>query len=191
VFATLLPLILIINAIGLGAAAIGGSESDGTLELLLANPVSRARLFAGRALGALLLASIPALTAGLAIVGMGAPAGLLDDVSLLDLAGATLASLTLALLFGALALAVGAATGSRGLAVSVSGGAAVAGYLLQGVLAAADAPAAVRNLVPWHWYLEQNMLVEGVSVAALVLPIVVGGIVVALGAAQFVRRDLT
>lgn len=43
-FSLMVPLLLMIAAIGTGAGAIAGEEERGTLELLLANPVSRARV---------------------------------------------------------------------------------------------------------------------------------------------------
>jgi hypothetical protein len=44
VFGILGPVLAIVMAIGLGARAIAGSEEDGSLELLIAHPVSRTRV---------------------------------------------------------------------------------------------------------------------------------------------------
>ena len=44
----MLPLLLLVFAIGLGARAIAGSEQEGTLELLLSNPVTRRTVVAER-----------------------------------------------------------------------------------------------------------------------------------------------
>ena len=66
VFATVLPLMLTVFAIGHTARALAGNEEDGTLELVLVNPVSRTRLALERGLvvgGALI---------GLGIVAFGA-----------------------------------------------------------------------------------------------------------------------
>jgi ABC-2 type transport system permease protein len=191
VFATLLPLILIVDAIGLGAATVAGSEDDGTLELVLANPISRLRLATERGGAALILLATPALTAGAALLAIGGPVGLLDGVSVTGLVGATLAAFALALLFGAIAFAVGAATGRRSLAVSVPAGAAVATYLVQGLVSAVDGPDAVLDLTPWHWYLEDNMLLAGPSLTAILVPILFGAALACGGLVLFNRRDLT
>lgn len=58
-FANILPALFLIFAIGLAAWSISGDEAAGTLELLLANPVSRVRLSAERAGGAPGAASRP------------------------------------------------------------------------------------------------------------------------------------
>jgi ABC-2 type transport system permease protein len=49
-FATVLPALLMVYGISRGARALGGSEEDGTLELILANPVSRTRVAVERVL---------------------------------------------------------------------------------------------------------------------------------------------
>ena len=190
VFATMLPLLLIVHGIGAGASAIGGSEGDGTLELLLASPVRRPDVLAGRAASTVVLVATPAMWVVPALLALGTPVDLLDGVSLARLAGATVAVLVLAEMHACLAFAVGAATGRRGAAVAVASAVAVGGYLLQGLLVAADAPEAVRNLVPWHWYLERNILLDGTSVHALVLPVAAGTVALAAGAWAFSRRDL-
>ena len=60
-YANVLPVMLLVFAVGVAAWAVAGDEAAGTLELLLANPVSRARVAAERA-GALLVL-LAALTA--------------------------------------------------------------------------------------------------------------------------------
>ncbi len=45
-FSFMVPLLLLVAAIGAGAGALAGEEERGTLDLLLANPISRVRLAA-------------------------------------------------------------------------------------------------------------------------------------------------
>ena len=190
VFATLLPLLLITRGISLGARAIAGSEEDGTLELLLANPVRRGDVLTARLLSMIALVAVPAAVAGVALAVLGAPFDMLAGITAPRLALATLAALALGELHACIAFAIGSATGRRSVAVGAAAAVAAGGYLLQGLLAAADGPAALRNLIPWHWYLERNILLSGAPTTALVLPVVVGAAVVAVGAAVFLRRDL-
>lgn len=190
VFATLLPALLIVNAVGLGAAAIAGSEDDGTLELLLASPVRRGRVLLERGLAALVLALVPAAAALVSVAVLGPPVGLLDGVSLAGLVSATVGAAALACLFGAIAFAVGAATGRRSLATASAATLAVGTYLLQGLLAAARSPDSFRWLSPWHWYLGHNMLIEGPSATAVVLPVAGTALVLLALTPRFTRRDL-
>jgi beta-exotoxin I transport system permease protein len=119
-FSTLVPLLLLVYAIGLGARAIAGTEEDGTLELLLANPVTRPRVVLERYLAntALLVAVTAVLLVALTVSGL--PIGALDGVSRTGLGGAVTGAFAIALLHGSIAYAVGAATGRRATAIAVA-----------------------------------------------------------------------
>jgi ABC-2 type transport system permease protein len=189
-FATLLPVVLLIFGIGAGARAIGGSEDEGTLELLLANPVTRTRVALERVLALVALLAFLVVVVAISLIALAPPFGLLEGLSALDLGAATAAAGCIALLHASLAFAVGAVTGRRGPAVATATAIAVAGSLAQSLFEVADAPRAVRMLSPWQWYLEHNALVEGLSAQAVVLPLALSVVLVAAGIAAFARRDL-
>jgi beta-exotoxin I transport system permease protein len=96
----------------------------------------------------------------------------------------------LGLLHGTLAFSIGATTGRRGPAVAIATALAVAGYLVESVLAAAGGLRSLRLRSPWHWYLDRNMLAEGTAPAALLLPVALSAVLLAAGWAVFRRRDL-
>jgi ABC-2 type transport system permease protein len=189
-FGSLLPLLLMIFAIGVGTRALAGSEEDGTLELLLANPVTRRRVVAAR------LGATVTLVVGLGLVAAGSllvlspPFGVLDGVKVGYLVQATTAAVALALLHGALAFGVGCASGRRSHALGVATTVAVAGYLVQGLLSVSTTGHSLRVLSPWHWYLGRNILIEGAGATAFLLPLLVSTVVVAAGAWVFLHRDL-
>lgn len=190
-FSFALPLALVIFAIGVGARAVGGAEEDGEVELVLAQPVTRRQLVAGR-YGAVvaLTASLGAAFAVLLSV-LGPLFGVLDGLSLGRLLFAGAAAVALALLHASVAFCAGAVTGRRSAAVGVGSAVAVGGYLLQGLLAAAHASEAVRFVSPWHWFLRRNMLVEGLDPLAMLLPLGCSALLVAVSLVVFARRDLT
>jgi hypothetical protein len=111
-FANLLPVMLLVFAVGMAAWAISGDEAAGTLELLLANPVSRARVAAERAGALLLLATLTAVCAA-ALLATAPAVGLDKGLPAGRLLAASVACALLALVYAAVAFAVGAATGSR------------------------------------------------------------------------------
>jgi ABC-2 type transport system permease protein len=187
---SLVPIVLLIFGIGAGARAIGGAEDDGTLELLLANPVTRRRVFVERGLAVLgLLAALTLV--GLAALSLLGPAfGVLDGLSTVHVLGAWAGVASLALLHTVLAFAIGAARGHRAPALAAAATVAVAGYMLEGLLAVTDALRPLRFVSPWHWYLERNALVEGTTVQATLLPVLVAAVVAGLSAWRFERRDL-
>ncbi|MEX1357492.1 MAG: ABC transporter permease subunit, partial [Gaiellaceae bacterium] len=160
-FSFMVPLLLAIAAIGAGARAIAGEEEQGTLDLLLANPVSRGRLVAEKlaavAAEVVLLALVLwlALLAGVAAVGM--------DVSAWHLAAATASAALLALGFGAIALLVGAATGRRGLATGVTAAGAVAAYVVSSLAALVGFLEPLRVASPYYHYAASDPLRSGLA----------------------------
>ena len=189
-FSTLLPVLLLVFGIGLGARAVGGAEEDGTLQLTVTAPVPRRRLAGER------LAASVVLMLGLAGVGVvtaiavGAVVGVFDDLSVARLLMAAAAVSTFALLHLALAFAVGAAVGHRGPAIGVASAVAVGGYLLHGLSASAPALHDARALSPWWWLLDRNLLVQNPTFLALGLPVVLAVLLAYVGLLAFDRRDL-
>jgi ABC-2 type transport system permease protein len=145
-FALIVPLIFLIFAIGRGANAIAGEEEAKTLELLLAHPVSRVRVvlekFGALSVVTLLLAIIfwLVLWAGATIAEM--------EISALNLAAATVGVLCLGLLFGTLALAVGAITGNRGLSIGITAAVGLGMYMLNGLGMNIEALEEIRKASP-------------------------------------------
>lgn len=151
-FGLILPILLLIFAVGAGAYAIGGSEEDGTLELLLSNPVTRGRVLIER------LVAVVALSLGLGIVttasllAFSPPFGLLEGVSIPRLVAAVFAATAFGLMHGAIAFAAGAWTGRRSVAIATAATVAVIGNLLNAVAASSESLHILRFASPWHWY---------------------------------------
>jgi beta-exotoxin I transport system permease protein len=126
-FGLLGPALIIVMAAALGGAAIAGDEESGRLDLTLAHPVSRwavlTQRFAAFVLGMLIVCTVLAL-ALLAISG----AAELGEIGPSNLAAGGLHLALLGTLFGALAIAVGAATGRRSLVYAVVAIVGVVGF---------------------------------------------------------------
>ena len=189
-YANLLPIILLVFSIGIASWAIAGDEAGGTLELLLANPISRLRLALERAGLVVVMLGLLTLVA-LVTLGLLAPrVGLTKGLSIEHIVAATIATTLLALVFAALAFAVGAATGNRSLAVSLSSAIAVAGFVIEGLGAQVKTLGPLRDISPWHWLLDSQPLHNGLTLQAWLLPLLVSVVLIAIGTAIFVRRDL-
>lgn len=188
-YANIFPILLMIFGIGMAAWTIAGAERDGTLEPLLANPLSRTRLAIGRFVGVVVLTAVPALAATVVLIAFRG-AFHLDDIPVPNLVAAGVASYLLALLFATLTYAVGAATGHRGAAVATGGGLAAATYVVFGLAAFVSAFEKVEWLSPWHWFLSSSPLVDGWTWMAIALPLAVIVPAVVVGTVLFSRRDL-
>jgi ABC-2 type transport system permease protein len=189
-FANVLPLILLVFAIGLGAWAISGDEVAGTLELLLSNPVSRTRVALERAAALIVLLGLLTAVAAAALVILAAPVGLDQGLSAERIIAATAACGFLALAFAAVAFAVGAATGRRSLSLASAATLAIAGYVIEGLAAQVKALQPVRAISPWHWLLKSDPLRHGLVARSWVLPLAVTLAILGLGTLSFTRRDL-
>lgn len=189
-FANLLPIVLLVFSIGLASWAIAGDEGAGTLELLLANPVSRVRVALERAGFLVFMLGLVTLIALAALVLLAPRTGLTNGLALDRVVAATVATGLLSLVFAAVAFAVGAATGKRSLAASSASAVAVAGFVLEGLGAQVKLLRPVREISPWHWLLHSEPLRYGWATEAWLLPLVVAVALMTLGTLVFVRRDL-
>ncbi|MEW2381830.1 ABC transporter permease subunit [Micromonospora sp. NPDC047707] len=189
VYGLLVPLLTVVFAIAAGTRAVAGDEEAGTLDLVLAHPVSRARLallrFAGVSAGVVVVTVL----LGLAMVGLRGPAQL-TSISLGGFAAMTLHLALFGLAFAALAFAVGAATGRRAVALGAGAGVAVLGYLANSVFPQVDGLAWAQEASPFHWYLGGSPLVDGVQPVGALLLLAGTAVLVAAGTAAFTRRDL-
>jgi ABC-2 type transport system permease protein len=188
IFSFLGPVLLLVYAIGAGARGIAGEEGRGTLDLLLSTPIRRRRVvvdtFVAMTLGTLLLAA----TAWL-VTAVAGPAFDLT-VALEGLTAAFLNLFLMAVAFGTLALAIGAATGGRGLAIGVASAAALATLLLRTFASVVSWLEPYRLLSPFYYYTGHDPLRNGFDVLdpIVLAGISVGALVVAL--VTFEGRDL-
>jgi ABC-2 type transport system permease protein len=124
----------------------------------------------------------------LTIVVVGPPFGL--HVGLVDVASACVSLSLLVIGFGTIALAVGCVTGRRGIAISVTGGLATLGYILNVLAPAVHALSWARPISPFRWYLEPDPLIHGLAFTNVA--VLASIILIAYGGAwySFERRDL-
>ena len=187
-FSFMVPLLLVVVAVGAGARATAGEEERGTLDLLLANPLSRRRLVAEKVaalateLGLLALVLWLSLLVGSAIVGM--------DVSAAHVGAATTAAALLAFAFGAIAVCFGALTGRRGVAIGVAAAGGVAAYLVNSLAALVDFLEPVRKASPFYHYVASDPLRHGLALGNVAFLVVLAIAAAGLAALFFDRRDL-
>lgn len=188
IFSFMGPILLLVYAIGAGARAIAGEEDARTLDLLLSTPVRRGRVVSDKFVAMTIGTFVMAATAW--IVTAVAGPGFELKVSFEGLTAAYLNLFLLGLGFGAIALAVGAATGSKTLSIGVASGLALLTYLLKTFASVVSWLHPYRLLSPFHYYTGHEPLLNGFTPLD---PIVLASIsVVALGVAllAFAERDL-
>ena len=189
-YSNIYPIVILVLALGLAAWAIAGSESDGSLELLLANPVSRVAVAAARFVGASLIVATVTAASTLVLVLLAPVFGLNDGVPRWGLLSAGLQTFALVMACASVTFAVGAATGSKGLAIGAGSSVAVVGFLLNALGAITDVLGTRRWASPWYWMLRDNPLVTAPNLLNTVLPMGLSVAFVAAGIVAFNRRDL-
>jgi beta-exotoxin I transport system permease protein len=188
-FGLMVPLTLIAYMIAAGSAATAGERDKGTLEFLLSQPVSRTRVLLEKGLG--IGTALATITIAFAVV-LVVFARLFElHVAAPKLLAATISVFLLALLFGAVALLAGSATGHRALAAGIASAAAVAAFLLNSLAALVEGLKRFRPLSPFWWYGGHDPLQHGLEPLHVVL--LITGIILFTTAAVvvFQRRDLT
>jgi ABC-2 type transport system permease protein len=187
-FSTLAPLIFLSFAIGRGARAIAGEEEQGTMDLLLSNPIRRSRVVLEKGAAILVQLALLAAAVWLALVALGPPFDL--DVGVGNLAAATASVAALGALYGAIALCLSGATGRRALSLGIAAGLAGAGYLYTAI---GPFVASLRDhpgISPFQHGYGYDPLANGMQWGNF-LVLVIGAAVFVLGAVVlFDRRDV-
>lgn len=187
-FSMLLPLLLLVFAIGVGTRAIAGEEESRTIDMLLANPIRRSQVVLQSFQALLALMAVLGVVTVLALYlsGLGVDLGIGID----RLIAGTASSLLLALFFGTLALAMGAATGKRGLTTGVTSAVAVLGYLVNSLAEAVDWLKPAQKLSPFYYGTTGNPLKNGLDWGNSAVLIVATAALVAIAVVTFERRDV-
>ena len=186
-FSFMLPLLILVLAIGSGARTFAGEEDAGLLELVLAYPVERSAAVLAKGVAVGLEVLTVSVSAFIAIWVLDPVFDL--SISAGHIAQASIGLLLVGLFFGWLALALGAAIGKRGLAVAVPAGLAAGGYLVSGLHTLAGWLDPFRALSVF-WWIGSSPLQNGIRGFGTL--VVLGAAVVTLvaGAVLVDRRDL-
>jgi beta-exotoxin I transport system permease protein len=188
IYANFFPLLILLITIGYGAWCLAGQEADGRLELVMSLPFARRRIVGQKLLVLVWLSTIFSLVVFLCVL-VGVRFEL--TFSLANVAGATLGVALLGIDFGVLALAVGAATGSRGTAIAIAAAVASASYLISSMAPLVDWLDPFRYASLFYWSVGDGQLEGGLSWASLGVLIGVGVVLAGVAIAAFRRHDVS
>ncbi|GIF01270.1 ABC transporter permease subunit [Paractinoplanes rishiriensis] len=188
VFSLLGPLLLLMSAITLIERTIARPEQDGSMELLLANPLSR-RAFAWQRLAAAgaavtVVAAVPMLLLMVIVPAIGI------DIALSNVAAAGTGLVALVWCFGGIAFLAGAVTGKRAWVLASAGTLAMIAFLADAFAGMTASWQWLRWLSPFYYALGTDPLHTGWHPAHLLVPVAVGALATAAGVVLFDRRDV-
>jgi ABC-2 type transport system permease protein len=188
VFGVLGPLLMILFAVASGTRAIAGDEENGTLELLLAHPVTRTQVVLHRFAALVAAATVLGGAMLLALLGVNGPAELNLPVG--HLVAMVVNLILLGVAFGAFALAAGAMVGRRAPVFAVTAVAGVLTYLANAFASQVEGLAWTRNLSPFHYYSGGAPLRHGLHLVDTGVLLAISAALVTIAVLAFKRRDV-
>ena len=187
-FGMMAPIAIMVVAVAIGAGALAGEESKRTMGLLLANPISRSRVVGAKTVTMVLfsiaigVATFAGVAGGSALGGLGMDAG--------NIAATCVLQTLVGLVFGSLALALSAGTGRKKVAIWGAVGAGLVSHVFNSVAGLSDAVAEWAWLSPFHFYLGNDPLVNGIDWGNAAVLTAISVVLIAASFVLFQRRDL-
>jgi ABC-2 type transport system permease protein len=183
-----MPILLAVYAIIQGTGVLAGEESSGTLDLLLAQPISRTRLFVEKA--ASIVVGTLAIVA-LILPGFAIPYAAVDiDVSLGRILAATVALAPFMLAFAGLALLASSFLATRRDAASVLTAVAVASFFLNSLGRAVGVLEPLQPASLFYYYHSEDILLSGVDYVGMGVLLGIAAVSGGLALVLFQRRDI-
>ncbi len=184
----IVPLLLAIAAVAAANGTTAAEEDAGRMETYLSQPVSRRSVFVGRMIALTIWLAI--LTSAVLLVQLVSDALVGLEIDASRVASTVVLCGLLALLFGALAVAVAGWLPRPSFVLAIGVATAVAGYLIAALLPLSDLLKPLSGLSPWKWALGGDPLVNATEpwrYVALMVPVFA---LVVLAVVGFVRRDV-
>jgi ABC-2 type transport system permease protein len=186
-FFSYMTVIIGIFSVLAGSGLLAGDEESGTLDLVLAHPVSRTALFVGRSL-AFLIATI----AILAITWLGfilSTPGTMMTVTAGQMALPLLALFGILMLFGGLSLLLSLLMPSRRMAAMTSAILMVASYFINSLSMLSDKLKEVAKILPFKYY-QGGLAIDGLKWEWLAGMLAFSVLFVLIAWWRFERRDI-
>jgi ABC-2 type transport system permease protein len=187
-FGMMAPISVMVATVAIGTAALAGEEDHRTMGLLLANRISRTKIVLQNVIAMVVYAFVvgTAIFAGVAIGSLLGGLGM----SVGNIAATSFLVTLVGLVFGGLALALGAATGSPRVAIYGTVGIALILYVLNAFLPFNDTFAGYARWSPFYYYLSSDPLVNGMNWGHGAVLTTLAAALIALAVLVFNRRDL-
>lgn len=180
----------LIMSIIMGTGLLSGEESSGSLQSLLAQPISRTKVYISKllAMSLLLLLACSGIFFGVYIGAlMIGEAGNLETGRLVL---ATFMTWVITLFFGALAFAMGAISGKKGAAGIIAGFLAFATYIITTLSGTAEVLKTINYASPFRYFNTPSIMKTGLDTGNLLVLAAGIMIIITVGWIVFRKRDI-
>ncbi|NQV06568.1 ABC transporter permease subunit [bacterium] len=187
-FSLTLPIAAIAVTAVMGSKALAGEEANRTMGLLLTNPIGRTRVLFEKTTAMVIAAVVVGILSfvgtalGSLIAGLG--------MSMAGIAATCVLLTLLSIVFGALALALGAATGRTRIAMFGTAGLALAFLVLNAYLPLSDSLAGLARWTPFYYYLTSDPFNTGMHWGHAGVLAAIAVVLIGVAVFAFERRDL-
>lgn len=188
VFALRIPLLTLVMGVTLFTGLLAGDEGNGTLQTLLAQPVSRLRVFVEKFMAGAITSLV--ICSGAIIGVLGGVLIVHEHIGLGRLVEAVIGVWLLTLVFGTIGFALGAITGKRGLAGGVAGLVTFASYMITSFAANVSSLSAVEKLSPFHYYNSPATAQYGLQIHNVAIMVIVILALLIVSSLVFIKRDI-
>ncbi len=187
-YSVLAPVILIALAIHRGMGAVAGEEEGQTLDQLICNPISRNAVLLHKSGALLVVGMVPVVSIALSIVSGAAIMSY--DIWLGGLFQMSVSLILLVYAAGFMALGIGAATGSKTLAMAVPASLTALGYIVNLVAPQVEELQFTQYLSIAYYYIGDKPFVHGITPWHALVLLAISIVSLGFGAWRFNRRDL-
>lgn len=167
---------------------IAGEEGEGTLQTLLAQPVSRTRVYFEKLLAGMVILAVVSLA-----LAAGTILGVLligESVSVSGVMQVTFAQWLVSMALSLVGFAVGSAIGSRGMAGALAGVFAFVSYLVTSLVGTVKALEPLNYLSPFRYFNNSRILDNGLDFGNMAVLAIFCVVLIIVGWLLFVRRDV-
>jgi ABC-2 type transport system permease protein len=179
-----------IFAIGFSTSAVAGERQRGTLEVLLARPLSRTGLYVTLLAAVLLFIALVLVAASIGTVVGSAIVGVLPDLPIARLPALWLNGMLLWGGFAAIGLAASVSFDRLSPALGVTVAIVIVSYFLEILGSLWPDAAGLQKYSLFHYLTSRDVLTGTIDVAGFVILAVVGAIAIGVALVVFPRRDL-
>ena len=175
-------------SINRGMGAIAAEEQSHTLDQLLGNPITRTHVYLHKSLALIADCIFPVATLA---VGILIGSLIMDySVSISGLFQMSLSLLLISYATGFIALSIGAATGSKSIAIGIPATIAAIGYLIHILVPLIDSLSSLKYISILHYYIGDRPFINGITPWHALVLIGVAVVPFTIGLYRFNHRDL-
>ena len=187
-YGLLFPILLAIIAVSAGASAIGTEEESGTIELILASPISRGRVVLEKSLGIMIQLGI---VSGFLWVGIATGSLLFPfDVSLTNVFFATAMGWIFGMTVAYITMSIQSLKGRKGLALGVGSGFVGLSYVMMVISGLLNGLNSLKYTSLFNYYDGRSVLINGLNETSFAVMLGLSGLFLVVSLYGFYNRDV-